>query len=158
MKRAIRSTRKSPEMLALQRQQLDSRLRRLPPIETPGAGWIRTIREALGMTMAQLGKRLGISPQSLRSLEEREQKGTISLTKLREAAEAMDCELKIAFVPRTSLDETMHRQAVRKAKEQRNRLIHTMRLESQEEGVSEVLEEDRAIDLWITKRARRLWD
>lgn len=158
MKRTPGSPRKSPEMLALQRRQLDNRLTQLPPLESPKTGWIRTIREALGMTMAQLGKRLGISPQSLRNLEERERKGTISLAKLREAAEAMDCELKIAFVPRSSLEATVQAQAARRATEQRDRLIHTMRLESQEAGVSEVLEEKRAIELWLTKRARRLWD
>ena len=108
--------------------------------------------------MAQLGKRVGISAQSLASLEERERKGTISLAKLREAADAMDCELRVAMVPRTSLEETVRRQAVMKAREQRDQLIHTMRLESQEEGVSDVLNEPRAIELWLTKHARRLWD
>lgn len=158
MKRSAKSPRKSPEMLALQRKQLDSRLRDFPTTETPRGGWIRTIREALGMTMAQLGKRLAITPQSLKSLEERERKGTISLAKLSEAAEALDCELRIALVPRTSLEDTMRRQAARKASEQRNRLLHTMSLESQETGVSEVLDEKRAIELWLTQRARRLWD
>jgi hypothetical protein len=70
----------------------------------------------------------------------------------------MDCELKISFVPRGSLEATVQAQAARRATEQRDRLIHTMRLESQEAGVSEVLEEKRAIELWLTKRARRLWD
>ncbi len=158
MRRAVRSPRKSPEMLALQRRQLDARLKQLPSLESPRPGWIRTIREALGMTLAQLGRRLGISPQSLRSLEEREREGTISLTKLREAAEAMGCDLKLAFVPRSSLEGMVREQAALKAREQRNRLLHTMRLESQEVGVSEVLEESRAIELWITKRARQLWD
>ncbi|MBX3174270.1 MAG: mobile mystery protein A [Gemmatimonadaceae bacterium] len=145
-------------MLALQRRQLDGRLKRLPNMEAPRDGWIRTIREALGMTMTQLAKRMGISPQSLRSLEERERAGTISISKLIKAAEAMDCELKLVLAPKTSLEETVHQQAVRKARQQRNRLLHTMHLESQAEGVSEVLEEERAVDLWKTKRASRLWD
>lgn len=145
-------------MLALQRQQLDGRLTQLPPLETPRGGWIRTIREALGMTLAQLAARLRISPQSMKSLEERERKGTISVAKLRGAAEAMDCELKIAFVPRTSLDATMRQQAVRKAQEERNTLLHTMHLEGQGAGVDEILNDERAIELWLTKRARRLWD
>jgi predicted DNA-binding mobile mystery protein A len=110
------------------------------------------------MTMAQLGMRMGISQQSLKSLEDRELKGTVSVAKLREAAEAMDCELRIAFVPRTSLDATVRAQAARKAREERNQLLHTMKLESQEAGVSDVLDERRAIELWLTRRARRLWD
>lgn len=158
MERAKRLPRKSPEMLALQRRQLDGRLKQLPPLEAPGAGWIRTIREALGMTMAQFGTRLGVSPQSVQDLEQREQKETISVGKLREAAEALGCELKIVFVPRLSLESAIREQAARKAREERNRLLHTMRLEAQGEGVEEVLDEGRAIELWLTKRARRLWD
>ena len=158
MNRAKRLPRKSSEMLALQRRQLDSRLKDLPPLEAPEAGWVRTIREALGMTMAQLGTRLSISPQSVQSLEQREKKETISVAKLREAAAALECELKITFVPRTSLESAIRQQAARKAGEERNTLIHTMRLEAQGEGVEEVLDEGRAIELWLTKRARRLWD
>lgn len=158
MKRTKRLPRKSSEMLALQRRQLDERLTKLPPLEAPGAGWIRTIREALGMTMAQLGTRLGISPQSVQDLEQREMKETISVAKLREAAEALDCDLKLTFIPRSSLESAIHQQATRKAREERNRLIHTMRLEAQGEGVEEALDEGRAIELWLTKRARRLWD
>ena len=145
-------------MLELQRRQLDSRLRQLPPLETPGAGWIRTIRESLGMTLAQLGRRLRISPQSVRNLEEREKAETVSVAKLREAAEALDCELKIVFVPRSSLESTIREQATRKARDERNRLVHTMRLEAQDVGVDDVLNERRAIEQWLTKRARRLWD
>ncbi len=145
-------------MLALQRRQLDARLAQLPPLEEPRAGWIRTIREALGMTMAQLGTRLRISPQSVQDLEQREKLETISVAKLREAAEALECELKIVFVPRSSLESAMREQAAQKAREERNRLIHTMQLEAQGEGGEEVLDEGRAIELWLTKRARRLWD
>ncbi len=110
------------------------------------------------MSLAQLGMRMGITPQSLKSLEEREREGTVSVAKLREAADAMECDLRIAFVPRTSLEATVRGQAAKKAKEQRNQLIHTMRLEAQEAGVSDVLDENRAIELWLTQRARRLWN
>ncbi len=110
------------------------------------------------MTMAQFGTRLGVSPQSVQDLEQREQKETISVGKLREAAEALGCELKIVFVPRLSLESAIREQAARKAREERNRLLHTMRLEAQGEGVEEVFDEGRAIELWLTKRARRLWD
>lgn len=116
------------------------------------------IREALGMTMVQFGRRLRISPQSVLDLEAREQKETISLGKLRAAADALECDVKIVFVPRSSLESMAHRQAERRAREERNRLIHTMRLENQEDGIENALDERRAIDLWLTRRARRLWD
>ncbi len=110
------------------------------------------------MSMAQFGMRLRISPQSVLALETRERKGAISVAKLREAADALECDVSIVFVPRRSLEETVRRQAALKASEERNRLMHTMRLEAQEEGVADVLDERRAAELWLTKRARRLWD
>ena len=148
----------APEMRALQRRQLDSQLANLPSVDSPRVGWIRTIREALGMTKAQLGRRLKISPQSVQALEAREQKETISVAKLREAAEALECDIKIVFVPRTSLETTLRQQAGRKVREERNRILHTMRLEAQAEGVEEVLDEEIALEAWLTTRARRLWD
>jgi len=110
------------------------------------------------MSMKQLGSRLGMSPQAVQDLEKRETSETISLAKLRQAAEALNCELKFVFVPRPSLQETIGRQAARKAREERKRLVHTMRLEAQDDGVEEVLDEGKAIESWLTERARRLWD
>lgn len=110
------------------------------------------------MTMAQLGKRLGVSAQTVNAFETREEKETISIGKLREAAEAMECDLRIVFVPRSSLEDSVRHQATRKARDERNRLVHTMRLEDQEAGVEAVLDEARAVEEWLTTRARRLWD
>lgn len=110
------------------------------------------------MTMKQLGSRLGMSPQSVLDLEAREQSETISVAKLRQAAEALDCELRIVFVPRPSLEETLRRQATLKAREERDRLTHTMRLEAQGEGVDDVLDENKAVERWLSERAGRVWD
>lgn len=110
------------------------------------------------MSMKQLGNRLRISPQGALDLEARERSETISVTKLRQAAEALHCELQIVFVPKPSLQETMWKQAATKAKQERDRLVHTMRLEAQDEGVEDVLDDKRAIERWLTERARRLWD
>jgi predicted DNA-binding mobile mystery protein A len=148
----------APEMRALQRRQLDGWLSALPALDPPRAGWIRTIRDALGMSLAQLGRRLGVSPQSVLSLEQRELEETISVGKLREAADAMGCELRVVFVPRTSLEEAVREQATRRTRAERQRLVHTMRLEAQEDGVEAVLDDERAIDAWMTTRSRRLWD
>ncbi len=110
------------------------------------------------MTLKQLGARLRMSPQSVLDMETREQRETISLATLRQVAEALNCELKIVFVPRPSLEETMRQQAAMKVREERNRLVHTMQLEAQGEGVEEALDERQAIERWLSVRARRLWD
>ena len=89
------------------RHRLDERLRALQPIDrfkTPPKGWIRALRDALGMTGAQLGARIGIRPQTVESIEKSEAAGTIQLNTLRRAAEALDCTLVYALVPNTSLE------------------------------------------------------
>lgn len=158
MTRRINKTKKSAGSLELQRKQLDARFTKLPPLESPRTGWIRTFRQSLGMTMKQLGKRLNTSPQSVLDMEAREKSETISIAKLRQAADALNCELQIVFVPRTSLQETVRQQATIRAREERNRLVHTMRLEAQSEGVDEALDEKKAVERWLTERTGRLWD
>lgn len=150
----------SPKFLALQRKQLDARLRprtvaRL--IEPPKKGWIRTIRTALGMTAAQLGRRLGTSPQAVLDLERSEAADRISLASLRKAALALGCDLVVAMVPKTSLESTVQRQAQQKAAQETNRTVHTMRLEAQDQGVERSLDPE-IVKEWLTTRTGRLWD
>src|SRR3989338_4545504 len=102
---------RSPKFLAIQRRQLDARLTDTALISAPHDGWVKTIRLALGMTAAQLGKRLGMSQQGAIDLERREKDGSITLAKLGKAAAALNCELKVGFVPRPSLEETVRIQA-----------------------------------------------
>lgn len=140
------------------RRQLDARLKAIPLEQPPNRGWIRTIRTALGMTMAQMGKRLGISAPGIADLESREAKGSISVARLRSAAEALGCDLQIVFVPRVPLAEMVERQAVLKASQENIRLVHTMRLENQDRGVALSPELTQSVERWISKRGSRLWD
>ena len=142
----------------LLRRQLDARLRELPREQPPKGGWIRTIRTALGMTMGQLGKRIGVSAPGVAKLESRDSTESISVARLRSAAEALGCDLLIAFVPRTPLTDMVQQQAALKAKQENSRLIHTMKLEDQDQGVAQPADLARSIDKWIAKRGSRLWD
>jgi len=141
---------------ALQRHQLDARLMTIPREPTPTGGWVRTIRTALGMTMEQLATRLRISAPAIADLERRESEGTVSVAKLREAADALGCDLVVAFVPRIPLDEMVQRQAAMKAQQQRDRLLHTMRLEGQEEGVTPSPSVE--VESLMSGRGSRIWD
>lgn len=149
---------RSPKLLALKRRQLDAKLTRLQFPSAPAAGWIRTIRAALGMSSGQLGKRLNMTPQGALDLERRERDGSITLGKLREAAAALDCELRIVFQPTSSLNDTVTRQADAKARAERNRIVHTMRLEAQDDGVDAALGASDTRDAWLTTRIATLWD
>lgn len=116
------------------REALDRRLVPMQPATQyarPRLGWIRAIRDALGMSAADVALRMGISGASVRSLEEKEMTGGIRLSSLQRAAEAMDCTLVYAFIPNTSLDATVRRQAQRVLDEQMGRTRQTMALEAQ---------------------------
>ena len=81
----------------------------LPPL--PPEGWIRAVREALGMNARQLAARVGIRVSTLLGAEKNEVAGTISVNQLRRVAAAMDCELRYLLVPREPLRSQVERRA-----------------------------------------------
>ncbi len=116
------------------RTRLDERLDGLRPADrfrAPPKGWVRALRDALGMTGAQLGARMGIRPQTVETIEKSEAAGTIQLSTLRRAAEALDCTLVYALVPNTSLETMVNERARKIAMRELKRVAHTMRLEAQ---------------------------
>ena len=131
----------------------------LPP--RPSAGWLRAIREALGMTSAVLAARLEITASGLRKLEQAEASDAITLSTLRRVAEALDCELQYALVPRRPLREMRRQQALKLAQQWQQRAGRTMALEAQpidspSEGAEERLEA-MAQEILRTSGSR-LWD
>lgn len=150
-----------PELLALQRSQLDARLNPSTPIgeiAIPPRGWIHAIRTALGMSQTQLARRVGVTREAVSKWEAREPLGSITVSTLRQAAEALECDVMIAFVPREGLQRTVERQAGRKASEERDRIVHTMRLENQDAGVGDALTLDGGIGDWLSRRSKEIWD
>lgn len=142
------------------RKRLDERLSTLKPIDrfrNPPKGWIRAIRDAIGMSGTQLGRRLGISPQSVDAIEKSEANGTIKIETLRRAAEAVDCTLVYALVPNASLQQAVETRARTIALRDLNRVGHTMKLEAQEVGNGEIEEQ---IEDYIRQyvRDRDLWE
>ena len=102
-------------------------MRYKPPVR----GWIKAVREALGMTTAQLAKRLHVKQPSVIAMEQSEAKGTIELATLRRVAEALDCTLVYALVPRKSLDTLVQERAREAASERLRMISHSMALEDQ---------------------------
>jgi predicted DNA-binding mobile mystery protein A len=89
------------------------------------------------MSGVQLGRRLKVSPQTVEAMEKSEAAGTIQLSTLKRAAEAMDCTLVYALVPRTSLENTVKNRARQIAMAALARVSHTMKLEDQDTGGEE---------------------
>jgi predicted DNA-binding mobile mystery protein A len=117
------------------RERLDERFREIGPASRfaqPVHGWVKAIREALGMSTAQLAKRLKIKQPSIVAIEQSEQKGTIELATLRRVAEALDCKLVYALVPNRPLEETLRDRARLYLRLRREPIEHSMMLEDQE--------------------------
>ena len=141
------------------RQRLDQRLAPLKPAErfrAPPKGWIRAIRDALGMTGVQYAARLKIRPQSLEALERSEATGAIQLKTLSRAAEALDCTLVYALVPNSSLEEVVRARARKIAVRELDRVAHTMKLEAQSTSDANL---EARIEAYIRDRLkeRDLW-
>jgi len=139
------------------REALDRRLTQLGPASRytpPRLGWIRAVRDALGMSAANLALRMGVSGATVRSFEEKEMSGGIRLSSLQRAAAAMDCTLVYAFIPNESLQGTVRRQAQRALEYQMRRASQTMALEAQE---SEVLDATREAQLQRITGSWQLW-
>lgn len=101
------------------------------PSANPKQGWIRTIRQALGMTADDLALRLGVSGTAVRLLEKSETNSTIQLDSLQRVANALDCDVVVSLRPRIPLGEMVQRQARIRAHEIAQRVSVTMALEDQ---------------------------
>ncbi len=146
---------------SIARRQLDKRTRswrESGDFARPPRGWIKAIREALGMTTAQLAKRLGVSQSRVVVLEKAEIEGSLTIHSLERAAQALDCQLIYALVPRQSLESTVANRARIVAETRFISVRHTMALEAQTSPDEETQEEaQRFIQRLIDKKGSRLW-
>jgi len=75
-------------------------------VSRPRQGWIRAIREALGVSAGELGRILGVSRQLPLQFEKAEANDSITLKSLRNVANALGCDLVYALLPRAgSMEE-----------------------------------------------------
>jgi predicted DNA-binding mobile mystery protein A len=145
----------------LKLRQLDAMLNRwrsadLPP--RPPSGWIKAVRQGLGMAATHLAARLGVATSTVTRLEISEADDTISLGSLRRAASALDCELHYALVPKQSLADTLENRALVLARRQMASVSHTMALEAQATSRETVEAQARTLAENLLKGPRRaLW-
>jgi len=146
----------------LARKHLDERLtplRASAEFTRPPRGWVRAVRDALGMTTGQLAKRIGVDQSRITKLEHAEIEGSVTLKTLRQAAEGLGCTLVYAFVPNPSLDELVRQRAEEIADRELTRVDHTMRLENQALNRRDLKQERaRLVSALLTGNPRRLWD
>lgn len=148
--------------IKLARAQLDATLEHFGVLKTfvcPRKGWIRAIRDVIGMTGEQLAKRLGINKQRVSRIEHDEGPGKVKIETLRNVAEAMGCVFVYGFVPRDSLEEIVRRQAGVLAKKRMAVSNQMMRLEKQELSDAERVKAMRKlIDEIVETMPNNLWE
>ncbi len=147
-------------MKKTQRKQLDEIFREAyayPAFEAPSKGWLRAIRESLGMPLRTLAERVGTSPQAIQQIEKREANQSITLASLRSAAESLDCVLLYAIVPKRPLQETIRTAAEQAADTILSGAAQTMELEDQTVRKAPMETTREELILELEKNPRLLW-
>ncbi|MEA1979200.1 MAG: mobile mystery protein A [Chloroflexota bacterium] len=146
----------------LVRKQLNKTLLEFRPIlgiTIPPKGWIRAIRDSLGMSGRQLAGRLGVTRQRVSEIERGELPGSVTLKSMRKVADCLDCVFVYAFVPQTSLEHTVHDRAKQVAEERLQRASQLMLLEGQELNEDDELDAlSDMIEEMIETQPSTLWD
>lgn len=153
------SPKQTPRVARQVTRQLDDVLATARIPSRPRTGWIATIRQALGMSKTQLAKRINIARQSLSDLESNEARETITLTSLRNAADALGCDLQYVLVPKKPLERMIMEQAFKKASNKLGRVNQSQALEAS--AIDEVPLSRAIIDLAKEIEIRRpadLWN
>lgn len=159
---SIRVIKMGPQERTRARSNLDRKLdaiRASGILERPQRGWIKAIREALGMTTAQFGRRMGVSQPRAVNVEQAELTGKITMESLQRAAEALNCRLVYALVPHESLEAQVEERARTLAQRHIEAVSHSMALEDQrarDEDTREQLE--RLIQKLLNAPGSKLWD
>ena len=129
-------------------EQLDRKLQPFQASEKviiPDNGWINTIRTTINMTLEQLGKKLNMTKQGVKRIEESETAGTITIKSLKSVGRALEMKLVYGFVPVDgSVDSLLERKSRILAEKIISRTNHTMMLEDQaieKENLNAAIEE-----------------
>ena len=133
--------------------------RRFPRVPPPRGGWVRTIREALGMSAQQLGARIRVARQTVENLERSEAQGKITLESLNKLAGALGCRVVYALVPEKPLAEIQHDRAREIAEGLVKSASHSMNLEAQSVSDKERRRQsERMVETLLHGNPRKLWE
>jgi predicted DNA-binding mobile mystery protein A len=110
----------------------------------PVRGWLRAVREALGVSQQEVATGAKVKRQSIIGFEKAEAGDRITLRNLRRVADAMGCELIYAIVPKSGSIQELAEQRTRSEATKRVLSVeHTMALEGQASGgVKELIDKE----------------
>lgn len=111
--------------------QVDHAADKVRDLSVPKEGWIRTVRKSLGMSGAQLARRMDITRAAISHTEKVELEGRVTIKAMREAAEAMNCRFVYTIVPEKDIETLIRKRAREKAKVTVKKVNQHMALEAQ---------------------------
>lgn len=147
----------------LQIEQLNNKIKPFMSADniiSPSIGWVKTVRTSIGMSLEQLGEKLGITKQSAQNIEKREGNGSITIKALEEAARVLEMKLVYGFVPIDgSLEKLIEKKAKYLATEIVMRTSGNMKLEDQENSPERIRKaiEERTKEI-MEEMPKKLWD
>ena len=131
----------------------------LVSLDIPRMGWIRTIRDAIGLSSQKLAERLGCSQSNAAKIEKSEQEGTISLNTLKKAAQALNCKVVYCLIPEVPLDQVLENRARAIARKKVKYINHSMILEDQGLTPKQLKQqEDILVQRLLQGNPRDLWN
>jgi len=143
-------------------EQFDEKLpiyKEILNLPQPAKGWIRAIREALGMSSRQLAARVNTSQQRLSRIEKQELSGDIKISTINKVAKGLNCVFIYVLIPESTLQESISKQAKKIALKRLERVNASMVLEDQEVYGTQ---KDRSIELAIRdiveNMNKKFWD
>lgn len=131
----------------------------LKDISRPKEGWIRSFRKALGMSGPQLATRLGVSKAQASQMERMELEDRITIKQLRRVANALDCQLVYALIPRKPVADMVRERAQLKAKQLVRKADVQMALEAQQVSSEQLaVQTEMEVDRLLREMPRDLWE
>ena len=112
-------------------ENVDNAREQLAGLTIPAEGWIRTVRQALGMSAAQLARRMGVTRGLVSNTEKAEREGGVTIKAMQNMAQSMNCRFVYAIVPEHDIEEIVKSRALDKAKTQVMQVNVQMALEEQ---------------------------
>ena len=134
------------------RNLVDSAATTVAGLKTPPEGWLRTVRNALGMSGAEVGKKMGVTRARVTQAEHAELTGGVTLKSMKATADAMGCRFVYAIIPSSGrIEDIITAQARKKAAAIVGTASQHMALENQKLPDDRIAEEVERLTREIAK-------
>lgn len=143
--------------------QLDKKLqpfREAEKVIVPEPGWIYTIRTALNIKLDQLARKLQVTRQGIKKMEERESSGAITINALRDIGKAMDMKFIYGFIPADgTIENLIERKSAELAKKIVLRTHQQMKLEDQGNSAERIEKAIQELTMELKQEINKaIWD